>query len=314
MRATDTRQMRPFVFEHLGHAELLVLGVPDLLPQCPTALGQPGVEFSHAAKALLARINPDAPPAVLHVLLHHPLLPAGGDVAEVGIEQVVRAHDGKAGVHDPSLAFLDLVDSGFHVVVNAPPGNAAQSCEAARVGVKQHLVTLAGVGHQPERPTGAQLHMRHLQTPVNAAHHQPLFAPVELERLAQLERQRHIGLATGQRALLHAPVANEVGQPRIAALVTGLAQLLVQRFGCAPLFLGPVRVRQQRLFDGLHERRQLGGHRPATVLRLLNIALAQVLAHRVARQAGGPHDLAHRLVLAVVHPPDLANHGHGDHS
>ena len=38
-------------------------------------------------------------------------------------------------------------------------GHAAQRREAACMGVKRHLVALAGVGHQPERPAGAQLHV-----------------------------------------------------------------------------------------------------------------------------------------------------------
>jgi hypothetical protein len=68
--------MRALVFEHLGHAELLMLGVAHLVPQRATALTQPGVDFGEAAEALLGRIDPDAPPAVLHVLLDDSLLPA----------------------------------------------------------------------------------------------------------------------------------------------------------------------------------------------------------------------------------------------
>jgi hypothetical protein len=33
------------------------------------------------------------------------------------------------------------------------------------VGVEQHLVALAGVGHQPEGPAGAQLQVRPSSTP-----------------------------------------------------------------------------------------------------------------------------------------------------
>jgi hypothetical protein len=74
-------KLRPLVLEHLGHAELLVLGVANLLPQRPAARTEPGIEFGDGSEALLGRVNPDASAAVLHVLLHHPLLPAGGDVA-----------------------------------------------------------------------------------------------------------------------------------------------------------------------------------------------------------------------------------------
>jgi len=69
------------VLEHLGHAELLVLGVANLDPQRSASVGQPDVEFDERAEAQLGRVDPDAPPAVLHVLLDHALLPARGDVA-----------------------------------------------------------------------------------------------------------------------------------------------------------------------------------------------------------------------------------------
>jgi hypothetical protein len=146
-------------FEHLGHAELLVLGVAHLVPQRAAALAQPGVEFGEAAELDLGRVDPDAPAAVLHILLHHPFLPAAGHVAEVRVVQVMRAHGGKALVDDAPLALLDFVHRRLHVVVDAPARHAAQRGEAAGVGIEQHLVALAGVGHQPERPTGAQLHV-----------------------------------------------------------------------------------------------------------------------------------------------------------
>ena len=46
-------QVGPLVFDHLGHAELIVLGVADLLPQRAAPLAQPGVEFDEGAEALL---------------------------------------------------------------------------------------------------------------------------------------------------------------------------------------------------------------------------------------------------------------------
>jgi hypothetical protein len=91
------------------------------------------------------------------------------------------------------LALLDLVHGRLHVVVDAAPGDAAHRCERAGVGVEQHLVALAGVGHKPEGPAEAQLQLRDLHAEVDASHHQALFAAVELERLAELEDQGHEG-------------------------------------------------------------------------------------------------------------------------
>jgi hypothetical protein len=67
--------VRALVLEHLGHAVLLVLGVADLLPQSSAPISQPGVEFGEAAELDLGRVDPDAPSAVLHVLLDDTLLP-----------------------------------------------------------------------------------------------------------------------------------------------------------------------------------------------------------------------------------------------
>jgi hypothetical protein len=49
----------------------------------------------------------------LLVLLDDTFLPAAGDVAKVGIKQVVRAHDGKAGVDDSALALFTLSTAAF---------------------------------------------------------------------------------------------------------------------------------------------------------------------------------------------------------
>jgi hypothetical protein len=52
--------VRALVLQHLGHAELGVLGVVHLVPQRAAALAQPGVEFGEAAELDLGRAGPDA--------------------------------------------------------------------------------------------------------------------------------------------------------------------------------------------------------------------------------------------------------------
>ena len=307
-------QLTTLMFEHLGHAEGRMLGVANLLPQRAAALGQPGVQFRERAETAFGRLQPDAPTAVLLVLLHHPLFPTRGDIAEVGVEQVVRTHGQEARIDHPAFTLADLVHGRLHVVIDAPARHPAEGGEAARVGVEQHLVALAGIGHQPEGTAGAQFDLRHLQAPVHATDHQRLLAPVKLERLAQCKGERHEGMGRNRLPRPGAPSTDEVGQPRVAARVTGRANLLKQRPGRAPGLARTMGVGLERLLDRLHKRRELGRARRAPVLRLLHLLGAQVLAHRVARQARRPRNLAHRLLLAVVHPPDLANHGHGDHS
>ena len=100
---------------------------------------------------------------------------------------------------------------------------------------------------QPERPRGAQLHVRDLHTVVDAAHHQPLFAPVELVCLAQLERQRYEGIGGRPLAFALSPRTDEVRHARVAALVARRLDLGVQRLGRAPLVLGAPGVRLQGL-------------------------------------------------------------------
>ena len=236
-------------FEHLGHGELPVFRVRRLGPHRPAAFAQPGVELGKRAKAPLLSLQPDAPAAVLHVLLHHPFLPARGDVAEVGIKQVVAAHGIEARVDDAAFALLDLVHRRLHVVVNAPVGHTAQSGKAAGVGIEQHLVALAGVGHQPEGAAGTQLEVRDLHVVVDAAHQQSFLAPVELEGLAELKAHRHEGFA-GRLTLLLAPVTDEIGQPAVAAPVALGLQLGQQRPGCAPGMFGAPRIG----FESLHQR------------------------------------------------------------
>ena len=80
-RHRHRHHLQSLLLEHLGDAELLVLGMLDLGPQLPATLAHPGIEFVDAAEAHLPRVDPDAPAAVLHVLLDDSLLPAGGDVA-----------------------------------------------------------------------------------------------------------------------------------------------------------------------------------------------------------------------------------------
>ena len=313
-RHRHRHQVRPFVLEHLGHAELIVLGVADLLPQRPASTRKPCVEFGEAAELDLGRVDPDAPAAVLHVLLDDTLLPAAGNVAEVGLDQVVRAHGREALVDDAALAFLDLVDRSLHVVVNAAPGHAAQCGERPRVSIEQHLMALARVGHQPERPRGAQLHVRDLRPVVNATHHQAFVAPVELVRLTEFEGQRDECIDRSPLTLALAPCPDEVRHPAVAAVVARRLDLGVQRLGRAPLPLGPPRIDLQRLLDRLVENRELVRLFAASVLRRSLDFAVQPLRHRVARQPCDARNLALRLVLAAMQTPDIANHVHGDHS
>ena len=187
----------------------------------------------------------------------------------VGIEQVVRAHDGEALVDGATLALLDLVDRRLHVVVDAASGDAAHRRERARVRIEQHLVALARVGHEPEGSAGTQLEVRDLHAVVDAADHQALFAPVELEGFAEFEGQRHKGLGGDRLAFALAPRAHEVGDAAVATGVAIAPNPLVQCTCRAPLVPRAVRVSLQCQLERLVVRRELARRFAAPVLRLL---------------------------------------------
>ena len=136
----------------------------------------------------------------------------------------MRTHRIEPLVDRSSLAAADLVHRRLHVVVD-PAARDPECRESAGVCIEEHLVALTGIRRQPERPRSTQLHVRQLQLAVHPADHKPLVAPVELERLAPFEGERHERFSTRLR-MARAPRPNEVRQPRIAALVTLTLDLL----------------------------------------------------------------------------------------
>ena len=306
-------QAGALVVEHLGEGQVGVLGMPQRLPQGPAPRQQPEVELGERTEALVGGLLPQPPPAVLHVLLDDTLLPAAGDVAEVGVEQVVRGQRGKAGVHRPRFALVDLVHRGLHVVVDAAAGDAAQRGERPRVGVEQHLVALRRVGLHHECPARAQLQVRRQDLPPDPADHQPLFAPVELECFAQLESQRNVGFDLGLPTL-RPPAPDELGDPAVVAAKARRLQLAEQLQRRAPVPRRASRIGFQRLGQLRRERRQLGVRRRSPpVLRLRPLRRLQPPPHRLARQPGAALDLRQRQPVPKVHAADYSQILHGDH-
>ncbi|MNT35416.1 hypothetical protein D3C72_1714430 [compost metagenome] len=165
----------------------------------------------------------------------------------------MAAHGSEAGVDGALLAALHLVHGGAHVVVDAAPGDAAECLERACVRVEQHLVPLAGVGHQPEGATGAQLQVRHLHVVEHATDDHGFDAPVELEGLAQLEAHRNERLGrTGCR--LYPPATDVVGDGAVAAAIALGLYLSKQSSAAAPSLLGAMAVGRERLMQDRLER------------------------------------------------------------
>lgn len=223
----------------------------------------------------------------------------------------MRAHHGKTGVDRPSFAFADLVDRRFHVVVNAATRNAAQCLKRASMSVKQHLVTLAGIGHQPKCAAGTELHVGDLDPPEQPTDQQTFFTPVELESLAQRERQRHKG--SQGFSLLAAPRADECGQLAVAAVVALGFDLLEESLGGSAVVFGPKRIGFECLLQYFVERTELVESGLPLVHRLFGFGGSDPLSDSVSGQPGTLRYLVKRKLVAEVHPPNFSHHFHADH-
>ena len=274
--------------------------MPDFAPQSPATFAQPGVEFLEAAPFTALCIDPNTAATVLHILLDHTLLPAAGDVAEISVKQVVRAHDGKAGVDGPALTFFDLVHRRLHVVVDASARNAAQGRKGARMSIKQHLMALAGIGHQPEGPAGAQLHVGDLHAVVDATDHHAFLAPVKLKGFAQVELQGHKRFDVFARA--GAPGTDEVGDTGVATSISTGLDLHKQCTCAASILFGAQRVG----FEGLLQLDNISAElaKPARAVigrRLHSFWCSQPAPYRVARQSCSLGYFMQRQFVAQMH-------------
>src|SRR5690349_10153630 len=113
------------------------------------------------------------------------------------------------------------------------------------MSVEQHLVALARIRDQPERAARAQLHVRYLHPPPDAADHDPFFAPVELECLAPREGQRHVGRSSGDGTRLRSPSPERLCDTGIMAAKPFGLELLMQAPCCTALRARPPRIHFQ---------------------------------------------------------------------
>ncbi len=245
---------------------------------------------------------------VLDVLLDLSLLPARGRIAKLGLEQIVTGHGREAGIDLAFLAAADPVDRCAHVVIDPPPGNAAQNPEGVVVGIEQHLVRLQRIGPHDEGTAVAQLEVGNLQLGALAADDRPVFRPVELERLAGIERQRHEGAAPARLHLtltLFFPVTRKGGDTAVRAFIAKAHQIGVQLLDRALLLARPVCFRpqpgRQPLGIGIELARPL--RHPKAGLDLVG---SQVFADRVPRQPCAPRNLPDRKSIPQMPAPDNA--------
>lgn len=158
--------------------------------------------------------------------------------------------------------------------------------------------------------------MGNLQFDPLAADIGPVFAPIELERFARLEHQRHKGAAPG-RLLRPMPIGTpRTGKGRdtsIGAVIPKLHQISVHLCHGPTLFAGLARLRQQPGGQPIRIRVQLA--RPLWRLELrLHRAFAQVLSDGVAGQARSPRYLADWHFVTQCPASDNTQKSHVNHS
>jgi len=286
----------------------------DLAPEFDAAPFEPGVQGRQIGK--VRHWLPEPVARVLDVLLDLPLLPARRRITELRLEDIVAGHGEEAEVDLPLLAPADAIDRCLHVVVDAPPGHAAEHTEAVPMRIEQHLVGLQQIGTDQEGPAVRQLDMRHLQLRALAAEKSPIFAPVELECLARSEGKRHEGAASRRlaRALpIGPPVPGKGGDP-----VVGTGEAERHQIGVELLQRPPLLARLRGL--RLQPARQLLGKgvklaRPFRRGELrLDRARLQILPDRVPRQPAAPRNLTDRQLLPQRHASDDGQKSHVDHS
>jgi hypothetical protein len=96
------------------------------------------------------------------------------------------------------------------------------------MGIEQHLMRLQQIGPHQKGAAVRQLDMRHLQLYPLATDIGPIFAPVELKRLARCEHQRHKGASV--RCILRPlpfalPLAHKGRDALVGTVISSLNKL-----------------------------------------------------------------------------------------
>ena len=278
----------------LSDRQLLLLGMLAQLAPATAFRLQPAVQLLQAGEAQARLEEPS--PGRLDLVFDLALLPARRRGAGRRLHHVVARHDQEAPVEHPVLAREHRRHRRLHVVVDPARRHAAEEGERPRMRVEQHLLGLARIGPNIDRPRGAQPHVRHLHPHRLARDLHVLVAPVELVGLARPEHQRDERWRVRHAPASLQPPPRRVAPDRVVRPVEPLAhqQVMNPRH---PQLLAPrprLVLFQQLIEPGL-ERRQPRQrlHRPP--IGELRIRLPDRLAHHLARQSKVTRDRLDRL-------------------
>jgi hypothetical protein len=233
-----------------------------------------------------------------HLVLHLTLLPTGRRRARRRLEQIMGAQLAEAVVEVALLAGEHLVHHRLQVVVDPPAAYPSEELEAAHVGIKDHLLGLARVGHHQKVPTVAQAQVRYLHLHRHPGHLHPLVAPVELKGFPGIKHQRDKDLRD-QAALPPAPIPYMPPNAVIAARVALGLQLLKEHDAAPTLASGKLLVLCQRLLQTLYKCPQDWPRLRSSSIAEGRLLTAHRLAHGVAGNAKLFGCLADRLAVPV---------------
>ena len=175
-----------------------------------------------------------------HRCLHPPFLPSRGRLAEMALEQIVRAESHELPLLAAHPAFHHQADGGRQVIVADAGRHAPKVLESADMSVKEALLFLAGKGHHKASSAVGQPHHKDLHGLPDPADDGDGLSPIHLRILAgvKLQRQKQ---RRGVVALV--PLRQVQAYPRLTALIAlGLQQFV--DFVARVLLLG----RQMHIF------------------------------------------------------------------
>ena len=276
-----------------------------------TPIRKPSIQLP---QALEPRPGGEKPfPGIADLVLHLPLFPSRSRRAGHRLDQVMRAHPLETAVELPLLADEHRIHRRLHVVVDATPAGAAEQGKRSVVGVEDHLLRLAGIGHHQKHPAVTEPDMGHLDPHRHPRQQHVLVAPIELIGFTRGKPQRNEGIPCPGRTrafpLLGVP-QNAVVAALVAALLQNCADLS-DRPAAPGRLLGVLLQQPVQIFE---TRFQSGPWLGPTFIAERGRSAPDDLPYRVPRDLTIPHDRLDRLAIRKIIPTDLRYRFHNQHS
>ena len=192
------------------------------------------------------------------------------------------------------------------------PAGAAEQGKCSVVGVENHLLRLAGIGHHQKHPAVTEPDMGYLDAHRHSLQQHVLMAPIELIGCPGGEPQRNEGIPRPGRTrafpLLGVP-QNAVVAALVAALLQNCADLS-DRPSASGRLLG---VLLQQPVQIIEKRFQSGPWLGPTFIAERGRSAPDDLPYRVPRDLTIPHDRLDRLAIHKIIPTDLRYRLHNQH-